>query len=192
MFIAALFTIATIWKQPKCPSFKSNGEAVVHTYSRMLLSHRKEWNNAICSNMDGLRDCHSKWSESKRERQISYDIAYMWVIVAQLCPTLCDPMDCSLPASFVHGILQARILEWAAISFPRGSSWPRDRTQVSYIASRFFTIWATREAFAYMWNLKKGHRYRKQTYNYHRITGGRMRQINWDIGNDVYVLLYIK
>ena len=60
--------------------------------------------------------------------------------------TLCDPMDCSPPGSSVHGILQARILEWVAISFSRGSSQPRDRTQVSCIAGRFFTIWATREA----------------------------------------------
>ena len=66
--------------------------------------------------------------------------------VAQSCPTLCDPMDCSLPSSSVHGILQARVLEWGAISFPRGSSWPRDWTQVSCIPSRFFTIWATRES----------------------------------------------
>ena len=51
--------------------------------------------------------------------------------VAQLCPTLCDPMDCSLPGSSVHGIFQARIMEWVAISFSRGSSQPRDRTQVS-------------------------------------------------------------
>ena len=50
--------------------------------------------------------------------------------VAQSCPTLCDPMDCSPPGSSVHGILQARILEWVAISFSRGSSRPRDRTQV--------------------------------------------------------------
>ena len=64
------------------PSFKRNGEAVLHIYNRILLSHKKEWNNAICSNMDGLRDCHSKWNESERERQMSYDIAYMWVIVA--------------------------------------------------------------------------------------------------------------
>ena len=48
------------------------------------------------------------------------------VLVTQLCLTLCDPMDCSLPGSFVHGILQARILEWVAISFSRGSSQPRD------------------------------------------------------------------
>ena len=59
--------------------------------------------------------------------------------VAQSCPTLCDPMDCSPPGSSVHGILQARILEWVAISFSRGSSQPRDRTQVSCIAGRFFT-----------------------------------------------------
>ena len=66
--------------------------------------------------------------------------------VAQLCPTLCDPMDCSLPGSSVHGIFQARIMEWVAISFSRGSSWPRDQTRVSCIAGRFCTIWATREA----------------------------------------------
>ena len=52
---------------------------------------------------------------------------------AQSCLTLCDPMDCSPPGSSVHGILQARILEWVAISFSRGSSHPRARTQVSYI-----------------------------------------------------------
>ena len=50
--------------------------------------------------------------------------------VAQSCPTLCDPMDCSLPGSSIHGIFQARVSEWVAISFPRGSSQPRDRTQV--------------------------------------------------------------
>ena len=68
-----------------------------------------------------------------------------WSEVAQSCPTLCDPMDCSLPGSSVHGIFQARELEWVAISFSRGSSWPRDRTQVSCIVGRRFTVWATRE-----------------------------------------------
>ena len=70
----------------------------------------------------------------------------MKVKVAQSCPTLCDPMDCSPPGSSIHGILQARILEWVAGPFSRGSSQPRDWTQVSHIAGRFFTIWATREA----------------------------------------------
>ena len=67
--------------------------------------------------------------------------------VSQSCPTLCDPMDCSLPASSTHGIFQARILEWVAISFSRGSSRPRDRTQASHITGRHFTVWATKEAF---------------------------------------------
>ena len=66
--------------------------------------------------------------------------------VAQSCLTPCDPMDYSLPCSSIHGIFQARVLEWVAISFSRGSSWPRDRTWVSHIVGRCFTIWATREA----------------------------------------------
>ena len=65
--------------------------------------------------------------------------------IAQLCPTLCDPMDCNLPGSSVHGILQARILEWVAISSSRGSSQPRDWTWVSCLVGRRFNLWATRE-----------------------------------------------
>ena len=57
------------------------------------------------------------------------------------CVQVCHPMDCSPPGSFVHGILQARILEWVAISSSRGSSQPKDRTWVSYIAGEFFTHW---------------------------------------------------
>ena len=60
-------------------------------------------------------------------------------LVTQSCLTLCDPMDCSLPGFSVHGIFQARILEWAAISFSRGSPRPRDRMQCSVLADRFFT-----------------------------------------------------
>ena len=72
--------------------------------------------------------------------------------VAHLCPTLCDPMDYSLPGSSVHGILQAGILEWVAICFSRGSFQPRDRTQGSCIAGRFFAVWATRKAIGgHMW-----------------------------------------
>ena len=61
------------------------------------------------------------------------------VLVTQSCPTLCNPTDCSSPGSSVHEIFQARILEWVAISFSRGSSQPRDQTWVSCIAGRFFT-----------------------------------------------------
>ena len=56
------------------------------------------------------------------------------VWVTQSCPTLCNPMDCSPPGSFVHGILQTRTLEWVAISFSRGSSQPRDWTHVSCVS----------------------------------------------------------
>ena len=62
------------------------------------------------------------------------------MLVAQSCLTLCNPMNCSSPGSSVCWILQARILEWVAISFSKGSSQLRDRTQVSHIAGRFFTV----------------------------------------------------
>ena len=76
----------------------------------------------------------------------------MKVKVAQLCPTLCGPMDCSPPGSSVHGILQTRTLEWVAMPSSRGSSWPWDWPQVSSTAGGFFTVWATREA-PYPWQL---------------------------------------
>ena len=69
-------------------------------------------------------------------------------LVTQLCLTLCDSMDCSSLGSSVHGILQARILEWVTMPSSRGSSWPRDQTQISHIAGEFFTIWVTGEAMA--------------------------------------------
>ena len=70
-----------------------------------------------------------------------------WSEVAQSDPTLCNPVDCSPPGFSIHGIPQARILEWVAISFSRGSSSPRDQTQVSRIAGLCFNLWATREAY---------------------------------------------
>ena len=51
---------------------------MVYLYNGILHSHKKEWNNAICSNMGGPRDCHTEWSKSEREKQVPYDIAYMW------------------------------------------------------------------------------------------------------------------
>ena len=68
-----------------------------------------------------------------------------WSEVDQSCPTFCDPMDFSLSGSSVHGIFQASVLEWIAISFSRGSSRPRSQTWVSHIAG--FTVWATRLHF---------------------------------------------
>ena len=70
-------------------------------------------------------------------------ISYVFVLIAQSCPTLCNPTDCSLPSFSVHGIIQARILEWIAIPFSRGTSQPRDQFLVSCLSGRFFTIRAT-------------------------------------------------
>ena len=68
---------------------------------------------------------------------------YMKMKVAQSCPTFCDPMDCNLPGFSARLIIQAWILEWVAIPFSRGSFLPKDRTRISCISGRFFTIWAT-------------------------------------------------
>ena len=81
-----------------------------------------------------VESCDKMWSTGESESEVT-----------QSCPTLCDPMDCSLPGSSVHEILQARILEWVAISFSRGPSQPRDQTRVSCIGGRCFNLWATRE-----------------------------------------------
>ena len=81
--------------------------------------------------------CHNYWAHAPWSPYVCYSLSPL---------TFCDPMDCSLPASSVHGILQARILKWVAIASSRGSFQPRDRTQVFCIAGRFFNIWATRGA----------------------------------------------
>ena len=88
-------------------------------------------------------------------RQILYSLSHQgspilcMSEVAQSCPTLCDPMDYSPPGSSIHRIFQGRVLEGVVISFSRGSSRPRDWTQVSRIAGRHFTVWATREVPCY-------------------------------------------
>ena len=87
--------------------------------------------------------CFSSFEE-KLFSTSKFTLSYL-VLVIQSCPTLCDPRDYSPPSFSVHGILQARILEWDAIPFSSGSSQSRDGTQVTCIASRLFTIWTTRE-----------------------------------------------
>ena len=84
----------------------------------------------------------------KKKTHIQYTLLCLvkWSEVAQSYLTLCNPMDCSLPGSSAHGILQAIVLEWIAISFSRGSSQPRAWTRVSHTVDRHFTVWATREA----------------------------------------------
>ena len=75
-FTAEVFTVTKIWKQPKCPS-TDEWIKKMYTHDEILLSHIKEWNFAICNNMDGLGGCCAKWNKSDRERQILYDTTYM-------------------------------------------------------------------------------------------------------------------
>ena len=83
---------------------------------------------------------------SRKSHEKMCSVTCLWkVLVAQPCLILWDRVDCSLPDSLVHGILQARILEWVAIPFSRGSFCSRDWNQVSYIAGSFFTDWDTRK-----------------------------------------------
>ena len=133
-----------------------------------------EWTSGVGNGQGGLACCDSwghkesdtterlNWTEHiirsftfcwigsrmgrKHNSQIRIRTVHMRAKSLQFYPTLCDPMDCSLPSSSVHGILQARTLEWFVSPLSRGSSWPRDRTQVSCIAGRIFTVWATKEA----------------------------------------------
>ena len=101
----------------------------------------------LCSRVsDTMWDTHTLSAYWHIPERHSYRRGMCVCLVTQLCPTLCHPMDYSPPDSSVGGILQARVLEWVVIPFSRGSSQPRDQTQVSHIAGRFFTVWAIREA----------------------------------------------
>ena len=114
------------------------------TISCLIASHEGWFDILVAENRDREHVCLT-WcprnviSESRCPFPFLYINSTKVSEVTQSCPTLCDPMDCSPPGFSVHVILQARILEWVAISFSRGSSQPRDRTWVSCTAGRFFT-----------------------------------------------------
>ena len=88
--------------------------------------------------------CETQQSEAQDEVWLQLSQGCIECSFAQSCPTLCDPVGCRTPISSVHGILQARILEWIAMPSSRGSSQPRDRTQVSHTAGGFFP-WRLRQ-----------------------------------------------
>ena len=119
-----------------------------------ILAWRTPW-------MEAPGGLHSPWGRKESDTTERLHFCFLQCMkvkseseVTQFCLTLCNPMDCTPPGSSVHGISKARILEWVAISFSMESSWPRDWTQVSCIAGRFFTIWATREGWTVRNNLK--------------------------------------
>ena len=121
-----------------------DSKAVSHKYA--MLCHVKEnMENEIyfiVKNLSAKKKKEYITPECTSERKTSVWIE-KWSEVTQSCPTLCDPVDCSLLGSSARGIFEARMLEWVAISFSRGSSLHRDRTQVSCIVGRCFTVWAT-------------------------------------------------
>ena len=117
-----------------------------------MVRDREAWHAAVhgvTKSQTQLRD----WTTKRKLEDSLNCFAGEKSEVAQSCQTACDPVDCSLPSFSIHGILQARILVWVAMSFSGGSSWTRDWTQVSYrhftlwaIAGRHFTLGANREA----------------------------------------------
>ena len=114
--------------QGACDLFGVTGKRERGTLSLSLFSYLQSW-----SPVDLISHFPVLWIEVYPPKSI---VQYL---VTQSCPTLCDPMDCSPPGSSIHGILQARIQEWVAMSSFRGSSQSRDQTQVSHIARGFFT-----------------------------------------------------
>ena len=98
---------------------------------REIVKDREAWRATV-------HGVAKSWTQLSNWTTTSSDLVIVKVLVAQSCLILCDPMDYSLPSSFVQGILQARMLEWLAISFFWGSSQPEDRIRVFCIAGRFF------------------------------------------------------
>ena len=110
------------------------------------VTRRETFTRALVPNLFGTRDWfHGRQFFHRQGRMVISGWIKVKVKVSQSCPTLYNPMDCSLPGSSVHGILQARILERIAVPFSRGSFQPRDQTQVSCTAGGFFTVWVNRD-----------------------------------------------
>ena len=119
-----------------------------YTIWYQLYAESKIWHTWSCSwNRNRLTDIENRSVVAKERGGGGKDWELgVSVLVTQAFLTLCNPMDCSLPGSSVHGIFQARILEWVAISFSRGSSWSRDQAWVSCVGRWILYHWDTREA----------------------------------------------
>ena len=133
----------------------------INSWEQWSTIKKQDGPGSDCSNSANIGECQSStkpYSSADFKALLSVKCVCVCVcihsyccLVAQLFPTLCDPMDCSPPASSVHGISQVRILKWVAISFSRGSSQLRDWTPVSCIGRQILYHWATREAHTYLY-----------------------------------------
>ena len=161
--------IQTLWS-PESMLFLTNKNLVAYQvrvlgYRQQRLIWADKWEKEFVQKMlpgrkitQWILKSYGKFLKSRMFVIGKAQITYYKVLVTQSCPTHCDPVDYtySPSGSSVHEILQARILEWVAILFSRGSTWPKDWTRVSCIAGRFFTTWATRKATYYKDYLQKG------------------------------------
>ena len=139
------------WRRPWCwERLRAGGEgndrgwggwmASLTWWTWTWASSRRQWRMEEPDMLQSVKESDTTEQEKHYIDQFLFvKNVLKWVLVAQLCLTLFDPMDCSPPGSSVHEIFQARILEWVAISFSRGSSGPRNWTRVSCTAGRFFT-----------------------------------------------------
>ena len=128
------------WPKKKSPTgtlWKKKWVYCKHFYHGRVIKRRGKY--CVCWDQRGRKSQKTKGLGTCHARKS------IKVLVAQSCPTLCNPVDCNPPSSSVRGILQTRILEWVAMSSSR-SSQPRDQTRVSGVAHRFFTTSATWEA----------------------------------------------
>ena len=145
--------VLQILQTPSAPWFPCSFPVL----SPVCSSSKPRWHNSVVRplasrNRIPQRGCHRfriiplSGENKELKATLFSSICESEVLVTRSGPTLCDPVDCSPPGSYVQGILQARVLEWVTIPYSRGPSRPRDLNRVSCIAWRFFPTWATREA----------------------------------------------
>ena len=140
-----------IWKDPDAgknlqQEEKGTTEEKMVEWHHRLNGHGFAWTPGVGDGQRGLACCGS-WGH----KELDTTERLNWTeLNTKSCLTLCDFMDCSPPGSSVHGISKARILEWVAMSFSRGSSWPRDRTRVFSTGRWIVYLWATREALTWI------------------------------------------
>ena len=151
-----------VWVTQSCPTLCNSMTVACQAPLSMKLSRREYWNGLPFPSPGDLPDpgiepqspalqADSLLSEPPGKPRFVGAAAAAAAKSLQSCLTMCNPIDSSPPGSTIRGILQARTLEWVAISFSRRSSWPRDWTPVSCITGRFFTIWVTREIQVCRW-----------------------------------------